>query len=253
MDFSKEKEQFRDDEQYYSDFEYVTNSQLGWFDKSISFYEYRRKYADKFSPTQPMIFGDAFHKSILEPDKFKETFVMAPNVDRRTKKGKEEWSEFILSLSPHQKALTANEYDDIYIMSDIIMSDREASGLLSNGVAEDVAVWKDPQTGVLCKGKADYVGQDYIVDLKTTRDCSIQGFLDSCKKYGYFRQSAFYCDAFGVTTFYFIAIEKTSPYIMNIFMVHPKRLDDGRFEYQTILTRYKKYLDGTIESNIIVL
>lgn len=252
MKYLEQAKKFKNDEEYYNDYEFITNSQLGWFEKSPMYYEYRRRMGSS-QPTQAMVFGDAFHKSVLEPDKFKEEFVMAPNVDRRTKKGKEEWAEFVSSLSPHQKALTANEYDDVYNMTQIILSNPTTMDLLSGGEPEKVMVWDDPTTNVPCKGKLDYVREDCVIDLKTTRDCSKTAFLESCIKYGYIRQAAFYCSAAGVESFIFIAIEKTPPYIMNVFQIHATRLEQGRVEFTTLLERYSMYEKEGTWNKIIIL
>ncbi len=252
MKYKKEQKRFKDDQEYYNDFDFVTNSQLGWFEKSPMYYDYRKRVG-AVAPTQAMIFGDAFHKSVLEPDVFKTKYVMAPNVDRRTKKGKEEWLEFTSSLNPEQVALTANEYDDIFIMTDIIKSNQMTSNLLSGGEAEKVYVWDDPETMVPCKGKIDYVREDCIIDLKTTRDCGRNAFLESCIKYGYIRQAAFYCQAAGVKSFVFIAIEKTSPYIMNVFQIHEQRLAEGGNQYVALLERFQQYKEEGTWNRVIIL
>ena len=45
--------------------------------------------------TQALQFGRAYHKYCLEPYDFSNEFVVAPNIDRRTKSGKEEYANFL--------------------------------------------------------------------------------------------------------------------------------------------------------------
>ena len=45
--------------------------------------------------TPALLFGRAAHKYMLEKDDFFNEFAVAPNVDRRTKVGKEEWTKFV--------------------------------------------------------------------------------------------------------------------------------------------------------------
>ena len=60
------------------------------------------------------------------------------------------------------------------------------------------------------RGKADVLGKDRIVDLKTTTD--IKGFPFAAKKYGYDVQCYLYCNLFdvGYEQFKFLVMDKGS-------------------------------------------
>ena len=45
-------------------------------------------------PTPALLFGQVFHKLVLEPNLFEQEFVVAPECDRRTKAGKMAWADF---------------------------------------------------------------------------------------------------------------------------------------------------------------
>lgn len=45
--------------------------------------------------TDALIFGQLFHTLVLEPDTYAKQFAVAPEVDRRTKAGKQEWEDFL--------------------------------------------------------------------------------------------------------------------------------------------------------------
>ena len=49
---------------------------------------YREYVAHPPEPTPAMQLGTAFHTALLEPDRFGQSFVVAPKFDRRTKDGK---------------------------------------------------------------------------------------------------------------------------------------------------------------------
>ena len=59
-----------DDSFYYSDYEFVTNSQLGLIKKDIRTYKMMRDYTELNKETMPMIFGRAYHVAMLEPNEF---------------------------------------------------------------------------------------------------------------------------------------------------------------------------------------
>jgi len=87
-----------------------------------------------------------------------------------------------------------------------------------------------------------------LIDLKTTADGSFYGFSNSCKKYGYDRQSAFYMDGFGCDEFVFITQEKERPYNVSIFYAGDEFVERGRQEYKYLLGLYKRFFIDNEES-----
>ena len=145
--------------------------------------------------------------------------------------------------------LKKEDMNTVLRMRNKIYSYEECDTLLnSGGIAEQVSVWEDKDTGVLCKCKADYVNleEGYIVDIKTTTDANPDTFVHTIRKYGYDKQSAFYSDAFGVKDFYFIVIEKTYPYNIGVYKCSEETMNTGRIKYKNLLCVYKDYF---IEKN----
>ena len=248
--FEKYRELFVSDEEYYGDFNFVTNSQLGLLKKSPKAYQDYRNGEKK--ETQAMTFGRAFHLAILEPDKFYELVVQEPIVNKRTKDGRAEISEFLISTKEKgQIALSVADYDKVRIMQDELFANPKVMELLSGGVAEQVSAWEDPDTGVYCKAKADYVKSNMVIDIKTTQDPSTTGFRSSSMKFGYDRQAAYYLDGFGKRDFVFIAIDKTRPHTIAIYQCSPEFIMGGMMEYKRLLSIYKEYfiLENEIAEN----
>ena len=233
---------FASDEVYYSDYSFVTNSQLGLIKRSPATYQYYRENPSVRPVTKALNFGRAFHMCMLEHDKFKKEVVVEPDVNKRTKAGKEKYQEFI-SLHDGMTILSRDEDQSLKGMRNKLTSSVEAMELLSEGLAEQVNVWNDPDVHVPCKGKADYWNKDrnILVDIKTTQDSSPEGFRSSAYKYGYDRQAAFYLDGFGVDQFWFIVIEKSAPYNMAIYNCSEEFLQGGRNKYKTLLDVYNYY------------
>ena len=176
-------------------------------------------------PTPSLVFGQILHKLVLQPESFAEEFDVIPEVDRRTKEGKQKYDEFIGNLG-ERTAITPDEFVKATEMSQAIMAEPLAKKLLSGGEKEKVFFWNDDLTGEQCKCRVDCINtsfsQPIIVDIKTTGDASSEGFMKSAINYGYDFQSAMYTD--GVKhnisqqpIFVFIAVEKEPPYAVNIF------------------------------------
>jgi hypothetical protein len=240
--FEKFIKKFVDDSAYYSDFDFVTNSQLGKIAVSPAHYQHYKDNPSEREETRALIFGRAFHLCILEKDKFDELVVMEPKMDKRTKDGKAMAKEFA-EENEGKLILTPVEWYSLIGMRNRIYSCNEATELLSKGTPEDVMVWEDPDTNVLCKCKADWVNLEdgYIMDIKTTQDATPRGFRNSAYKWGYDRQSAFYSDAFGVKNFIFIVIEKSAPYNIGVYSCGDDFMSGGRAKYKHLLGMYKDY------------
>lgn len=173
--------------------------------------------------TNALIFGQAFHMAILQPEIYDDNFAVAPNVDRRTKAGKEEWERFN-SENSDKTVIPEDWQETITAMKDKLMSDPFVCKLLS-GEPEKPFFWVDELTGEGCKCRADCIteinGSVYVVDLKTTENAATDKFMRKSIDYGYPLQAAMYCEgvkqAMGrECSFVFIAIEKSPPYAVNI-------------------------------------
>ena len=239
-----------DDSFYYSDYEFVTNSQLGLIKQDIRTYKMMRDYPELNKETMPMIFGRAYHVAMLEPNEFNNK-VLVFNSATRTTKGYKEFKE---KNSEASTIILQKEYDKIMYMQDVLFNHSEVRDLLQlDGEREIANAWQDTDTGVYCKGKADYRNGKILIDLKTTSDGSYWGFSNSCKKYGYDRQSAFYMDGFNCDKFIFITQEKERPYNVSIFKTSDEFIERGRDEHKYLLDVYRKYFidnEGIIDNYI---
>jgi ATP-dependent exoDNAse (exonuclease V) beta subunit len=196
----------------------VRRSDLWEMRKSPAHYLYKVTHQEE--PTPALLFGTAAHKFILEEESFWDQYIMAPEVDRRTKAGKAEWAEFLEKLDG-KCSITGADLEMIEAMNQAIMANSTAVDLLKTGRHEVPITWMDPETGELCKCRPDvlteYQGQKYIVDYKTTTSCEDGAFEYSCRTYGYKLQAGMYAEGvfhaeledYG---FAFVAQEKKAPY-----------------------------------------
>ena len=94
-------------------------------------------------------FGGAVHPFILEPEKFEE------------------------------------EYSSIKQIRDNLFNDKQAKALLTGARYEHSIYWIDPETQLLCKCRPDIWHENFIVDLKTTKNASYRAFQSDFYHYGY--------------------------------------------------------------------
>ena len=224
---------FSDDNVYYSDTEFISNSMLGKL--KVSPKELARFFEKGSITTPAMTFGRAFHLAILEPEIFSEQTAIYTG---KTKRGKA-WDEFS-DANKGKDIITEIEFECIKGMESTLISNEDIGELLI-GNTEVPMVWEDSLSSVKCKGKVDILHKDVIIDIKTTQDSSFEGFRRSAYKYGYNRQAAFYLDGFGAKEFIFVVIEKKAPYNIGVYHCSDGFIDSGREEYSRLLMDYRKY------------
>jgi len=236
---------FTDDNIYYSDTEFVSNSMLG---KLKSSPKELARYLEKGSITTPaMTFGRAFHLTILEPEVFPSQVAI---YDGKTKRGKA-WDEFS-EANFDKDIITEIEFECLKGMESALMGNEDIVKLIE-GKKEVPMVWQDSLSSVNCKGKVDILNNNTIVDIKTTQDSSFEGFRRSSYKYGYNRQAAYYLDGFGAKEFIFVIIEKKAPYNIGVYHCSDEFIASGREEYSSLLMDYRKYfINSTPDNNDII-
>ena len=199
------------------------------------FLHYREK---GIAATAQMLLGSAAHCAVLEPLEFDSRYAAAPEVDRRTKVGKEAWAEFSARNSG-KEILTAEQHETAWAIKDALAAMPEYRDLVFGGgeyATEVSRFWTDEVTGIKLKGRADMLRSDGVcIDLKTTVDASPHGYPRAIAKYGSHIQAAIYCDAFGCDRFVFVAIENKPPFAAGIYTLDEASLELGRQQYRAAL------------------
>lgn len=208
-------------------------------------------------------FGNAVHLALLQPDIFKTNVVRASEGIRR---GSNAWKELErnnpgkIILKPKSNPQTINKepgYDDIQTIQ-FNMHERESrrnNPFLSNGEPEVTYIWIDPETGLKCKCRPDWIRRDGIViDLKTCPDGKAKDsdtYIKEVKQYGYHIQKGMYLEGVNVveekgewTDSWLIPIEKKDPFLINEFHLPKEMLEIGNAIFHTQLRRIKEYYDS---------
>ena len=221
----------------------ISRSELWALNKSPEYFKYRREHP--IEPTPAMLFGQVAHKLLLQPEDFESDFILAPDIDRRTKAGKEAWSEF-LDAAADRTVVPSDMYETALAMSEKAMSEPLVRKLLS-GQKEQPFFWTDADTGEDCKIRTDClteIGDNLIiVDYKTCNDASTDVFMREAVKFGYEFQSAMYSEGVERNTgrkplFVFIAQEKAEPYSLNILQADETFVLRGYDRYREFLGIY---------------
>lgn len=119
------------------------------------------------------------------------------------------------------------EVDTIDAMAAAILDNEAAEWLLRDGVAEESYFWRDPETHIMLRARADWqthmpTGRPCIVDYKTTaKTADPEEFGWEAGRFGYHMQADHYPEGRRILTgedpaFVFIAQEKDPPYLVSV-------------------------------------
>ena len=117
--------------------------------------------------------------------------------------------------------------------------------LFTNGQAEVSLYWTDPETGVACRARVDWLRDDMIVDLKTARygTGTADTFGRQAASFNYPLPAAVYTEAVEVLTgktlpFITVTVETEPPYLVRAYRYTDGDLDQGRAQWHEALREY---------------
>ncbi len=180
--------QMDNDEFYY---EYLgknalSSSSVKLLNKSPKAYAKSLRFANK--RTSAMTAGWLLHLAVFEPEKFGHLNWVDAST-RNTKIYKEAFAD-------NPMTFLRKEYEETMRMSDAIYSSYDAEMLIKGLDYEKPAIGNI--NGIPFRAKADAIGANGIVDLKTTTGLAEGSFPYNARKYGYASQVFIYCNLFGV-------------------------------------------------------
>lgn len=208
---------------------------------------YRKEYFEvanniSLKASDAMRFGTYLHCLVLEPEEAKKRFVIMPELNLRTKEGKEIKAKIesentdkeIITLDEQNRALNALES----------LRNTNILNLFKSGLKEFVIRFEID--GKACKSKIDFYNEnsELLIDFKTTSK-SGNDFLKDCKNLHYNLQLAFYRDALlsqdkKVKKAFIIGVQSKYPYKITIVELDENELNLGREKYKIAMKMLEK-------------
>jgi hypothetical protein len=146
--------------------------------------------------------------------------------------------------------LTA-DYVKVQAMADVLSSHRLAMRLLSDGKPEVSAFAVDEATGVLRRGRFDWLGPTILTDYKTAASSEPGAFVKAAANFGYHMQAGWYLDlardlGHPAQAFAFIVQEKEAPYLVTIIELPADLVEVGRARNRRALERFRDCTESGI-------
>ena len=247
------------DEEYFALPE-MNNSSLKDILRSPAYFKWRQETPRE--ATKAMLTGTALHCAVLEPDEFMKRYAILPdnaparpteamlNAKKPSESSQERvqfWEQF--NIMAGGKTIISNEEAAEYLhIGTLIRTHPELSVMFDKGKAEQVIIGKDPETGIMCKCKPDYLTQvgnyKVMIELKSTDDARVNAFMRTVMNFGYFQAAAFYPDVMtwaGLSRpdlYLIVAFEPNPPYGMKIYEVPQEAYEYGQRQYRKALDLY---------------
>lgn len=191
------------------------------------------------SESKALRIGKMVHESILQPEIF-ELYKPEPQVDRRTKEGKETIEFFKASLKDGDRICSADEYDFVLSVADSVTIALEKKGIKFKET-ESVQQATCGVTGVNLKCCLDSIGEDNVIyDIKTTDDGSPQAFYRTALNYKYYIQSYLYKAISNLNKFVFVVVEKEPPFAVSFYELGPEFDEKAKQEVDKALLIYSE-------------
>lgn len=226
------------------DLEFVQNRPLSY--SSIKeFAKSPRHYVHyvlaKREPSKAMNLGSLIHCLIMYPSKFNDQFIIAPNVDRRTKDGKATWEEFI-SKSNGKIVVTEDELEEAKQITDNVLSNWK----INNTVKECTSFeqeFKYDISGLPFRGFVDGVNAgNYILEIKTMSDASPSNVTREFYNRKYHIQAGLYNLVHKLPVKYLI-VETNAPYNSMLVDVADEYIEKGQQELMDLVDKFNTCMD----------
>jgi len=242
-----------ENDQYRSDIfrKEMSFSSLKWVRKSMALYKFNVQNPEERSETPALIFGKVFHTTVLELNKFNDRYFTL-NIEERPDKGHTmkasenmAWKRQKIEENAGKKLITKEDVSNANGMRDSVMD--QAGEFIENLIdVERELHWK--KRGITMKAYLDGDNPSYALDLKSALDSTPEKWQRKANwEYDSDMQAAIYLDGsedgiyMGDKEFYFIAVEKTPPYLVSVHFVSKDRIKEGMFKYHAAIEKLKKY------------
>lgn len=193
-------------------------------------FDYQRRHPSM--PSLAFELGTAAHRPVLGAG---PELVVVDAISWRTDDAK---AQKKAALAAGQIPVLPHQFDQVEEMAAAVREHPLAGKLLApgSGVPEQSLFWRDPESGVMCRARFDWLsglkttsGKLIVVDYKTTTCADPDKLVSAIRRYRYHMQAAWYIDAVigcrlaDDAVFLFVFQETERPYVITVMELHDIR------------------------------
>ena len=226
----------------------ISKSQLDDIAESPATYIWRKSAPVDEEKLKALDMGTALHCLLLEPEEFKDRFIIAPEFNRRTNAGKDEEKEFLANCAELGKTImTAEDGRKLQLMRESVFAHPDARWLLEqDGICEGSLYWTDRETEELCRCRPDKKLSSFpiLADVKKVDDMA--RFERHVEEFRYHVQDAMYSDGYReiygeMPDFIFLAVSSSiecGRYPVRVRPLSPEWRSEGHELYRRDLHKF---------------
>ena len=230
----------------YAAHEGVNWSTLANMRKSPLHYKHGLEHARK--ETAALRKGRALHTLLFEPETYASTYAVYRDSKTTGEGARKKWQAFQEQARTDGLTILDEEEEALAkAMAAAVMRSSAARYIApSRGRAEIPLTWTDPETGIVCKSRLDWVTvADLTVDLKSTRNAELRAFGRQAWHFGYFHQAVFYRMGLSAALnkemkdipYRIVAVESEAPHDVAVYEPGDEDLYAAEVEVRALLER----------------
>lgn len=217
----------------------LSYSSIKEFAKSPRHYvEYLMK--PKFQSTDAMKLGSMVHTLLLQNELFDSKFFVAPDINKRTNEGKKEWLQ-LLEDNSNKDIVSKDDYELALKLTTYAMGNKQISGAIKN-CNDFEQEWHQDIDGLPYRGFYDGVADDYILEVKTTKDASPKTVMSDFYRNKYHIQSSLY-NLTSEKPILYLVIETTYPYLSYIAFTDDSFINQGNKDLKFLNNKFNQCIE----------
>ncbi len=188
------------------------------------------------SDSPSMRWGRLVHMAILEPSRLPK----ATATWTGGRKAGKAWDEFCAEFAGRE-IITAEEMGELLSVSAVVHGDADAHRLITDAATEMLVEWDDPAYGkakARCDGLIEGVNGRTLLEVKTAKDITPEGFGKAYVNMGYDLQLGWYAHGSMSKRAFIIAVSNTDDLDCAVYRVSDSQLAEGYEKAKAIAQRY---------------
>lgn len=203
---------------------------------------YVKYLASDRKQTEAMLFGAICHKLILEPQDFDNEYIIEPELDKRTKQGKEDYAAFIAKITEQNlTAVPPATYEKAVELTKSLSNSVTYNYVKSlNSKEERFDMYHETSLPVC--GYIDGVAKTYNLEIKIVSSADTDDIMRDFYKMKYHLQAGIYNWVNG-KPIYYLVVENSYPYLSKVFKASDEYIAEGKRLFNKAMRDFAFCLD----------
>lgn len=202
----------------------------------------------KYKDSAALTFGSYYDTMLFEPEKVEDRFVVMDEskvleeIGGKSPRATTAYKKWVADIKESAEGKQLISEEDHHTVINMI-SRLDECGLLESRLRGKVQTeFYEFIEDIPVRGFLDVLGDGFITDSKSSR--SVLGFKKDVFMFGYDIQAYIYTTVFNIKDYYWVAQDKTYPYLPAEFKASEETIERGGIKFWKAVSSIRKFLDG---------